>query len=94
VHYQFEQQFRNGQHIHNLGSDIAVAANVLLERYSQSSGVNNTSPSIRRILIIDLDVHQGKKIFIPLIRNSLLSNSLYADIFDMTFRKWQCGHFQ
>ena len=30
--------------------DIAVAANVLLERYS---------PSIRRILIIDLDVHQG-----------------------------------
>ncbi|KAL3808718.1 LOW QUALITY PROTEIN: hypothetical protein ACHAXA_003797 [Cyclostephanos tholiformis] len=31
-------------------SDIAVAANVLLERYS---------PLIRRILIIDLDVHQG-----------------------------------
>mmetsp|Transcript_42861 Transcript_42861/g.91116 ORF Transcript_42861/g.91116 Transcript_42861/m.91116 type:complete len:468 (+) Transcript_42861:2-1405(+) len=48
-------------------SDIAVAANVLLERYSPSSLGHHTqqypndqgSPTIRRILILDLDVHQG-----------------------------------
>lgn len=42
-------------------SDIAVAANALLESYgehSQQSIVNPVS-TIRRILIIDLDVHQG-----------------------------------
>ena len=49
-------------------SDIAVAANVLLQKYSGTSlqkyqnTQNNSpiaSPIIRRILIIDLDVHQG-----------------------------------
>mmetsp|Transcript_28510 Transcript_28510/g.61251 ORF Transcript_28510/g.61251 Transcript_28510/m.61251 type:complete len:317 (-) Transcript_28510:64-1014(-) len=66
-------------------SDIAVAANVLLQRYSPSSSSSSSSvtssvslpsqsqqqqqqyppnptsspPTIRRILIIDLDVHQG-----------------------------------
>ena len=42
-------------------SDIAVAANVLLQTYgiqSQQSKVNPIA-TIRRILIIDLDVHQG-----------------------------------
>jgi acetoin utilization deacetylase AcuC-like enzyme len=43
-------------------SDIAVAANVLLQKYpcEQSSPTDSTiSRGIRRILIIDLDVHQG-----------------------------------
>jgi len=43
-------------------SDIAVAANVLLQRYSSSSSMNQNSSAVvplRRILIIDLDVHQG-----------------------------------
>ena len=52
-------------------SDIAVAANVILQRYSPSAlqqqqsqqqqvPNNNASvPAIQRILIIDLDVHQG-----------------------------------
>ena len=40
-------------------SDIAVAANVLLQKYSLSSFQNSQPLSIRRILIIDLDVHQG-----------------------------------
>ena len=45
-------------------SDIAVAANVLLQKYSMSAS-SSKSPSkqhlahIHRILIIDLDVHQG-----------------------------------
>jgi len=39
-------------------SDIAVAANVLLQRYSPSVQ-NNSSLAIHRILVIDLDVHQG-----------------------------------
>ena len=43
-------------------SDIAVAANVLLERYSPSSTHNSSPIGIRRILIIDLDVHQGESI--------------------------------
>ena len=50
---------------HNIDSDIAVAANVILEKYSQLSAATNSSPSIRRILIIDLDVHQGKESFYP-----------------------------
>ena len=42
-------------------SDIAVAANVLLQQYSPSSIQQQKSKdlAIRRILIIDLDVHQG-----------------------------------
>lgn len=41
-------------------SDIAVAANVLLEKYSPSSIQQDSNGlAIRRILIIDLDVHQG-----------------------------------
>ena len=42
-------------------SDIAVAANVLLHRYGPSSkfSQNNNALAIHRILIIDLDVHQG-----------------------------------
>lgn len=42
-------------------SDIAVAANVLLEAYGEQSEHSKLNPAsmIRRILIIDLDVHQG-----------------------------------
>ena len=42
-------------------SDIAVAANVLLETYGEQSQQSFDVPlsTIRRILIIDLDVHQG-----------------------------------
>lgn len=43
-------------------SDIAVAANVLLQRYSAQNATqlsNGSSLTINRILIIDLDVHQG-----------------------------------
>jgi acetoin utilization deacetylase AcuC-like enzyme len=42
-------------------SDIAVAANVLLETYGEQSPLSAKNPlsTIRRILIIDLDVHQG-----------------------------------
>ena len=42
-------------------SDIAVAANVLLQKYGPSSTLaqNNNALAIHRILIIDLDVHQG-----------------------------------
>ena len=42
-------------------SDIAVAANVLLQQYGPSSilAQNNNVLTIHRILIIDLDVHQG-----------------------------------
>jgi acetoin utilization deacetylase AcuC-like enzyme len=42
-------------------SDIAVAANVLLEKYGEQSrhAILNPIATIRRILIIDLDVHQG-----------------------------------
>jgi len=40
-------------------SDIAVAANVLLQRYSPSAEHDKYSLAIRRILIIDCDVHQG-----------------------------------
>lgn len=42
-------------------SDIAVAANVLLEKYGEQSqqSILNPISTIRRILIIDLDVHQG-----------------------------------
>ena len=53
-------------HRNNADPDIAVAANVILEKYSQQSAVTNSLPSIRRILIIDLDVHQGKGSFDPL----------------------------
>ena len=38
-------------------SDIAVAANVLLQKFPYQP--SSTSKGIRRILIIDLDVHQG-----------------------------------
>jgi len=45
-------------------SDIAVAANVLLQKYSLPSSPSRLPPQqhlahIHRILIIDLDVHQG-----------------------------------
>ncbi|KAL7445370.1 hypothetical protein ACHAXM_009784 [Skeletonema potamos] len=42
-------------------SDIAVAANVLLQKfpYQPSTATPTSSKGIRRILIIDLDVHQG-----------------------------------
>lgn len=40
-------------------SDIAVAANVLLQKYGSSSSNTQQYPTIERILIIDLDVHQG-----------------------------------
>jgi len=42
-------------------SDIAVAANVLLQQYGPSSkfAKANNALAIHRILIIDLDVHQG-----------------------------------
>lgn len=42
-------------------SDIAVAANVLLQKYpyQPSSAGSTADRGIRRILIIDLDVHQG-----------------------------------
>ncbi|KAL3785829.1 hypothetical protein HJC23_012384 [Cyclotella cryptica] len=42
-------------------SDIAVAANVLLRTYGEQSPQSMINPlsTIRRILIIDLDVHQG-----------------------------------
>lgn len=42
-------------------SDIAVAANVLLQKYpyQPSSAGSTAGRGIRRILIIDLDVHQG-----------------------------------
>ena len=40
-------------------SDIAVAANVLLQKYPYQPSGSTADRGIRRILIIDLDVHQG-----------------------------------